>query len=88
MSNQSIKKEPNLNGPETMPVRGGFNQPLPIFLFVYKLATDELVRKEELDFGNQEHRQWLGKITHWAITNGCQTEIMAVKDAGKEDKSK
>lgn len=70
---------PNLHGPEDMPLRE-YVRSFPMTISVYNVKTDELIRSENIDYSNFDHRRWLGKITHWACTNGYSVETMATKD--------
>lgn len=57
---------------------------LPLVISVYKLSRDhqddELVRQETLDYGNFNDRKLIGRITIWALQNGCSVETMAKTD--------
>lgn len=68
---------PNLNGPEAMPLRE-YVKDFPLIIVVYD--GDRLIRKEEINYGNSEHRKWLGKITYWACSNHYSVETMAAED--------
>jgi hypothetical protein len=64
----SKKKLPNLNGPESIPLRD-YVKSFPMIVTVYD-DDDNVIREEVIDYGNAEHRRWLGKVTHWACSNG------------------
>ena len=75
MSNEeNIAKAVPKDGPEFAPLRN-FVKTFPIVLTIYN-KDDIVVREEKLDYGNHEHRQWLGKLSFWAWQNGhtVQTE--------------
>lgn len=69
--------------------KGAENVPLPrivtslkALVVVYNLLdNDEVVIEKEIDYGNFEDRKWLGRITHWAMTNHHSVETMALIDA-------
>jgi hypothetical protein len=41
---------------------------------------DNIIKQERIDYGNFDHRKFLGKITFWATTNNYSVETMALKD--------
>lgn len=51
-----------------------------IVLLIHNLDKDEIEREFHLDYGKKEDRQFVGKVSFWAITNGRSTEIMSVED--------
>jgi hypothetical protein len=69
--------------------KGTENLPLPrivtslkAYVVVFNLQdNDEVVLEKEIDYGNFEDRKWLGRITHWAMTNHHSVETMALVDA-------
>jgi hypothetical protein len=71
---------PNLNGPESIPLKE-YNKFFPLVINIYNLKDDQLIRTEKIDYGNYEHRKWLGRITYFACTNGMSVETMAAKDS-------
>lgn len=63
--------EPNLNGPENMPLR----EYVKTFMMVVSVYDgDKLIREETIDYGNKQHRTWLGRCTFWACNNGYAVE--------------
>lgn len=64
-------KEPNLNGPEGMPLKDFIRN---FMITVSVFDGDRLIREETIDYGNKDHRQWLGKVTFWAVSNGYAVE--------------
>lgn len=77
--------EPNLHGPEDMPLRE-YVKTFPMVINVYDLKTDKIVRHEKIDYSNFDHRKWLGKISYWAAMNGCSVETMSAEDHEKYNK--
>lgn len=61
---------------------------LPLVISVYKLSLngedDELVKQETLDYGNFNDRKLIGRITIWALQNGCSVETIAKTDYEKQ----
>lgn len=53
---------------------------LPMVISVYRLNDDELVKQETLDYGIPSDRKLMGRITIWALQNGCSVETMAKTD--------
>lgn len=74
-----MSNEPNLNGPESVPLRD-FIKTLPIVVSVYDLKTDKLENRQFIDYGNPDHRRWIGRVTAWAVLNGKSVETMAKSD--------
>lgn len=71
MNNVSVDREPNLNGPESVPLKD-FVKTFKMLVTVYD--GDNVLREEVIDFGNQNHKAWLGKVTFWAVSNGFVVE--------------
>ena len=67
------------SGPENLPLKT-YVKNLPLMVVVYDLKTEKEIRSEEIDYGNYDHRKWLGKITFFAASNGYSVETMALKD--------
>ena len=61
------KKTPNLQGPESVPLRF-YVKNFPLVVTIYD-HEDNIIRREEIDYGNFEHRKWLGRITFWSCSN-------------------
>lgn len=60
------------NGPEFAPLKEyvkSFKVKVKIFD-----KDDELIREETLDYGKQEDKVWLGKLSYWSWTNGHYVE--------------
>jgi hypothetical protein len=68
------KKKPFLNGPESIPLRN-YVKSFPMVVTVYD-NDDNAIREEKINYGEFEHRKWLGRLTYWACDNGyvVQTE--------------
>lgn len=62
---------PNLNGPESIPLRE-FVKNFPMLISIYD--GEKLLREETIDYGNPEHRKWLGRVTYWAVSNNYLVE--------------
>lgn len=69
--NKNNSKAPS--GPEDMPLRE-YVKSFPMVVTIYN--GDDIVREEHIDYGNFEHRKWLGKVTFWACSNGYTVETM------------
>lgn len=63
---------PNLNGPESVPLRD-YVKSFPLIVAVID-QDDNVIREETIDYGNFEHRKWLGRITYWACSNNFIVE--------------
>ena len=68
---------PNLHGPESVPLRD-YVKKFPLTVTVYD-GNDNVVREETIDYGNFEHRKWLGRVTFWGCSNGHIVETKAAK---------
>lgn len=67
---------------ENIPLREFNKAPMPIMVFVIDLKNDDnIVQQVQLDYSNFEDRKHLGRLTHWAVSNGHSIETMALKDA-------
>jgi hypothetical protein len=67
-----MELKPNLQGPESVPLRD-YVKSFPMTVTVYD-TEDVVMREETIDYGNFEHRKWLGRITFWACSNGYLVE--------------
>jgi hypothetical protein len=73
-----IKLKPNLNGPESVPLREYFKDfPLTVTIFD---AKDNVIRKETINYGDAQHRKWLGRVTWWACNNGYIVETCKAEE--------
>lgn len=72
-------------GAENVPLKE-IVKSLQILVIVYDLRNDDkpLIEKR-IDYGNYEDRKYLGRISHWAYSNHCSVETMAVSDAEAEN---
>ena len=62
MNNKPVPK-----GPWDLPLRE-YVKSFPIVVAIYD--GEKLVHEEKIDYGNYEHRKWLGRATYWATSNG------------------
>ncbi len=67
--NKKIK--PNLHGPESIPIKD-YVKSFPMLVTVYN--GDEVMREELIDYGQYEHRKWIGRVTFWAVSQGFVVE--------------
>lgn len=69
-------------GEENLPPRHIVSRSIPILVLVYNLRDNDSVAIEKrIDYSSMEDRKWLGRITHWAVTNHHSVETMAIVDA-------
>lgn len=59
------------SGPWSMPLRE-YVKSFPIVVAIYD--GEKLVHEEKIDYGNYEHRKWLGRATFWACNQGYVVE--------------
>lgn len=68
-------EQPNLNsGPESAPLKS-YIKNYPITVNIYN-ENDELVKTEALDYGNYDHKKFLGKLSFWAWELGYTVETL------------
>lgn len=67
--------------------KGAWDIPLQSFVksflmvvSVIDLKDDKVIQKFDLDYGNYEHRKFLGRVSYWAMSNGHAVETMSAKD--------
>ena len=58
-------------GPWDIPLRD-FIKSFPIIVSVYD--GEKLLHEEHINYGNYEHRKWLGRATYWAVNQGYIVE--------------
>jgi len=63
-----IMNELKRNGPEFAPLRE-YNKECKIVVTIYD-KNDVPIRVEHMDYGKKDDRNWLGKLSVWAWTNG------------------
>lgn len=69
-------------GEENIPLKEIQKAPILALVLVYNLLdNDALVVEKKINYSDFEDRKWLGRITHYALTNHCSVETMAVVDA-------
>lgn len=57
---------------------------LPIIVFVINIESDDVIQQIELDYAKIDDKKLLGRLSYWALTNGCYMELMNKKDVDKE----
>lgn len=67
---------PNLNGPESILLREIIKS-LPITVTIFN--NDKVINEQKIDYSNKDHRQWIGRVTVWAVTNGFTVETRATE---------
>jgi hypothetical protein len=67
-----------LNGPEDIPLRDYIRE-LPVMVLIYD-NNEVLMRSEEINFSNPDHKRWLSKVSVWAFNNHCSVETIAKSD--------
>lgn len=78
------KSGPNLNGPETMPLKN-YNKECQIVVTVWD-NDDKVIRREFINYGNYEERAWLGKISFYAYQNDYVVETQSKKNYDANEK--
>ncbi len=66
-------------GPEDVPLRT-FIKDLFIVLLIKDIKSERYIREEKVNYGDQEVRRWIGKVSYWAWSNGYQVETLSLKD--------
>ena len=69
-------------GEENIPLKSIQKEPILALVLVYDLNNnDALVVEKKINYSDFEDRKWLGRITHYALTNHCSVETIACVDA-------
>lgn len=69
------------NGAENIPLQK-INTSMPAMVIVYDLNNDDyVVMEKQIDFASFDDRKWMGRITHWALSNHHSIETIALVDA-------
>lgn len=66
-------------GPECLPLRA-YVKTHPLVIVLKDIKSGRRIREEHINYSDSEARKWLGKITHYATTNGYSVETFAEKD--------
>lgn len=75
MANQ----QPNRQGPWDVPLRA-YVQSLAIVVTIWNLQGDCIEQEFHLDYGNNDDRKFLGRVSFWAISNGRSVETLSKAD--------
>lgn len=66
-------------GPWDFPIRD-YVKDFEMMVILYNIKTDCIVKEVPINYGNFEHRKFLGRITYWAGCNGHSVETLSLKD--------
>ena len=72
-----MNEPPNMQGPESAPLRN-YIKSYKIKINIYD-GDDNLIKTENLDYGNFEHKKFLGRLSFWAWELGYTVESCANK---------
>lgn len=72
-------------GPEDLPLRQ-YVKVHPLVIVLKDVKSGRKIREEQINYSDPEARRWLGKITHYATTNGYSVETFAEADYVSLDK--
>lgn len=67
-----------LNGPEFARLRE-YVKEFKIKVTIFD-KNDKIIREEVMDYGNQDDRKWLGKLSWWGWSNGHVVETSEFKE--------
>ena len=62
-------------GPEDVPTLG-YIKSFKMIVTIYDKKRI-VIKTQLIDYGNQEHRKWIGRVTYWACSNGMTVETSA-----------
>ena len=51
-----------------------------IAILIHNLSDDSIAHEFIIDYGNAEHRKWLGKLTWYATNNNMSIETMSFEE--------
>jgi hypothetical protein len=71
-------------GPEDIPLKG-YVKVHPLVIIIKDIKSSRRIREERINYSEPEQRRWLGRITHWATTNGYSVETMSEADFEVEE---
>ena len=77
--NQSEAFKQKSIGPESIPLKT-FIKSFQAVVLICQKSDDKIIKKEEIDYGDEKSRKWLGKMSYWAWQNGLYVKTMALKD--------
>ena len=81
MTKEMKLEPPSPNGPENIPLMG-YIKSFEVAVFIIDLKNDDaIIDMRKIDYGNFEHKRWLGKVSFWAWANGYSVETMRLTDA-------
>lgn len=67
-------------------IPSGHVSSLPLIVTVYNLADDKPLKVYHLDYGNEQERKLIGRITLWALQNKCSVETVSKQDYERMEK--
>lgn len=74
-------------GPWDVPLKG-YVKEFYIILLIKDIKSDRYIKEEKVNYGDQEIRKWLGRISYWAWNNGYLIETMSLEDYEKREQNK
>ena len=69
-----------LNGPEDLPIKEGFVKTFAMMVLIRDLKNDNVIRREQIDYGKPDDRRWLGRLSFYCCSNGLSVETMSLND--------
>lgn len=51
-----------------------------VAVLIHDIVADEIKYEFIIDYGNAEHRKWLGKLTWYAISNRMSVETLSIEE--------
>jgi hypothetical protein len=85
MSNYKTGTLKYRQGEENIPLKYIQKEAIHALVLVYNLLdNDALIVEKKINYSDLEDRKWLGRITHYALTNHCSVETIACVDAEVE----
>jgi len=69
-----------LNGPEDLPLREGYVKAFLMKVIIRDLKTNDVIRREDIDYGKPDDRRWLGRVSYFCCKNGQSVETMSLDD--------
>lgn len=66
-------------GPEDLPLRK-YVTIHPIVILIIDIKSKRKIREEHINYSDSEARKWLGRLTHYATSNGYEVRTCAEAD--------
>lgn len=74
MTNENVPR-----GPWDIPLKS-YVREFGIIVLIKDIKSGRYIKEEKVNYSDPEIRKWLGRVSHWAWSNGYLIETLSLKD--------